>query len=76
MCLAMYCFDGMTHERIGLRLGISQPAVTYHISAARKRLAKVSLEATRLKTDFKPIIQAMDPTIIDDIATGKIRARW
>ena len=75
MCLAMYCFDGMTHERIGSRLGISQPAVTYHISAARKRLANVNLAATRLKTEFKPTIQPMDPTIIDDIP-GKIKARW
>ena len=76
LCLALHCFDGLTQTEIGLRLGITQRAVAYHIVAAHRRLAKVALRAKACRTGFQAVLFPMDPSEIDRLGPRDIKAVW
>lgn len=76
LCLALHCFDGLTQKEIGLRLGISQRAVAYHIAAAHRRLAKVALRAKVCRTEFEAVLYPMNPSEIDRLGPRDIKAVW
>lgn len=75
-CLALYCYDGLSEEEIGLRLGITQRAASYHIAAARRRLAKVGLRAEPVHMEFQGVLQPMAPYGIDMLGPRDIKAVW
>ena len=76
LCLALHCFDGLTQEEIGLRMGITQRAAAYHIAAAHRRLAKVALRAEARRTEFQAVLYPMDPSEIDRLGPREIKAVW
>jgi len=75
-CLALHCYDGLTHEEIGLRLGITRRAASYHIAAARGRLARVGLEAEAVRIEFQAVLCPMDPYELDKLGPREIKAVW
>ncbi|MBL7132700.1 MAG: sigma-70 family RNA polymerase sigma factor [Phycisphaerae bacterium] len=76
LCLALHCFDGLTHEEVGLCLGIAQRTASYHIAAARRRLAEVGLRARVLRREFQPVLYPMDPSELDNLGLREIKGVW
>ena len=75
-CLALYCYDGLSEEEIGRRLGMRQQTVSRRILAARRRLAKVGLRAEPVHIEFQAILQPMAPYGIDKLGPRDIKAVW
>jgi len=75
-CLALHCYDGLSEEEIGLRLGIRHQTVSRRIVAARRRLDKVGLRAEPVHIEFQAVLCPMDPAELDKLGPREIKAVW
>ena len=75
-CLALHCYDGLSHDEIGLRLGMTRRAVSYRIAAACRRLDRVALHAKIVRIEFQADLLPMDPSEIDKLDPREIKAVW
>lgn len=76
LCLALACFDGLTYEEIGSRLGISRQAVGKHVSKGTARLAAAGLHPRRLERSESPRLLTMAPATMDYLGPENLKAYW
>ena len=75
-CLALWCFDGLTQQEIGERMGITQQAASKHMASARKKLKKAGMSAKKLQMPEQPRMILMDPARMDHLGPADIRAQF
>ena len=72
----MYCFDGLSEPEIADSLGVTKQAVSKHLAAGRRKLAKLDMSPRKLEMAERPLIVNMDSGAIDRLDPGSLRGRW
>jgi DNA-binding NarL/FixJ family response regulator len=75
-CLTLYYFDGFTQEQISRQLGISQPAVSQHVSHGLEKLAAQDLWPQRQEAVERVEIIGMCIATLDQLDPDSIRGQW
>ena len=76
LCLAMFCFDGLTQAAIATQLSATQQAVSKLIVKGTAKLRRAGLEPRQLDMDEDPRIRLMSTEKLDAIGWKRIKAVW
>jgi DNA-directed RNA polymerase specialized sigma24 family protein len=75
-CLALYFYDGLNTQQIADELGIARPVVSRHLKRGKARLAARGMVPKRRERADLPQLYTMDPSQMDRLGPGDVKAVW